>query len=417
MAAITTGSLPLPEHAMDRTTPSSAQTRIAEPHLDFFPLASLPEDVLPNIFSRLPDSGLFALPSVCRQFLHATRPVLRDRAARALHEALAFQGEQRWTRVLDVLRKYSAGIEDREWRAFLQTVEAQDQGSAALMQLALLAPAVSKGNASLRQRTQSLPLNLDESAIAKFRKLVKGAQTDPWMGRITGAVIAGRWQQTLVDNRTTGAACTQMQRDRHLFRDWSDVIDQLIKLPLANQMQALPQLASRPNDTLNLWTTFNHFRQTHLLHMAASNVKSPRQMLGVVEAAAYFNMLNSAYGLSQNAGEADTLGQKFIKRDMHLLVSRWLQDGMPVGPWREEASEVALCLFYILGWGRTENTTRAQFGKQLIDAGFITRRECADFNRHVPEQRGSFYKDVQAWVARNRMLPADERPAPSCTVS
>lgn len=402
---------------MDRITLSNAQPGTAEPRLDYFPLASLPDDVVPNIISRLPDPGLFALSSVCRQFSHATRPVLRDRAACALHEALAFKGEQRWTRVLDVLRKYPEGIEDREWRAFLQTVEAQDQGSAVLMQLALLAPAVSKANASLRQRTQPLTLDLDESAMARFRELVQGAETNPWMGRIAGAVIAGRWQQTLVDNRTTGTACTQRQRDRYLSSAWSAVIDKLTKLPLVNQMQALPQLASRPTDALNLWVTFDNFRQTHLQRMAASSVKSPRQTLGALEAAAYFNMLNSAYELSQNAGVADTLGQTFVRRDTHLLVSRWLQDGMPVGPWRQEASEVALCLFYLLGWGRTENTTRAQFGKQLIDAGFITRRECADFNRHVPEQRASSCKDVQAWLGRNRRLPADERPAPACTVS
>jgi hypothetical protein len=49
-----------------------------------FDMAALPDDILPNIFSRLPAPEVFGLSQVSKRFLHCSRPVMRDWALREL---------------------------------------------------------------------------------------------------------------------------------------------------------------------------------------------------------------------------------------------------------------------------------------------------------------------------------------------
>jgi hypothetical protein len=113
---------------MDRASLTTSTPDIVQASWNISHSLPLPDDVLPNIYSRLPTPELFALASVSKQVQHSIQPLLRDAAEQRLG-AFSFSPRDLEKSVRDLvalLRIAGRHISDEAWTNFLQKAEASN---------------------------------------------------------------------------------------------------------------------------------------------------------------------------------------------------------------------------------------------------------------------------------------------------
>jgi hypothetical protein len=360
-------------------------------------LLDIPRDVVPNIFTRLPGPALLQLAQVCKQIpMDDKRDMLKQWVGRELADIGALDGQQLWTRFLDLAINCADLVDSAGWQAFTAEAEKRRPGQAMLLGLAMLSHG--KGMDRDLAAPGSQPFGAAEKQA--LLALLTDADKERWMGKAAAAVIAGRWLQ-VVDQRaqTPGSAPgdTALRETAVLFST----------LPLAGQIDVMPFLECGDNDGGQASGVFAGICRIHMYKLAAQ-VFNPVSGFSLDNASRSYLAKLSSMHRPEHAHEE----MKVAKDLLRQILRESLGKGMAIGPWREQAPELALCLFLALAWNPKGWAMDQDLGKQLVDRKFITKRECQAFSEHVAKGKGSYFDTVQRWLALNR-----GRKAPSsCAV-
>ena len=381
----------------------SGLSAIPERHPVSSPLASLPDDVLPNIFSRLPGPELFALPSICRRVLQSTRPIFRDWAASELHATLKLEGPQRWNRLLEVLRNGAQHIAPNAWQNFLKA--ANDAGlNCKLIQLALLAPDVARKDAGIRQITESLPLDLDKPTLEALAQLAADAADDPMLEPITTRIIAGGFFHLMHAER---------ERVSNFEAKWLWLEKCMRTLHPFQQMEILLQLRPSEQDCESKKLAFDELLAAHLdaLLKNEGSASDPFNFSCFIRSeanVAYFRMMSTAYTMKPSPQVAPYL---------ESLLLNWLISERRIKPWRDHTAEFCNCALRVLALTiyRNEDTEIASW---MVGRKFFTPVELNDFRDKLKSRMAAsmpLEKAVSLWMDDNRAQR--NAPADACVIS
>jgi hypothetical protein len=385
---------------MDHAHATTRQARIAARQHDAFPLAALPDDVLPNVFSRLPVPEIFQLCCVSTRLLHCSRPLMREWAVGELHATREPRGELRWPRLLDVMRNGLGQLAPRYWNDWLQATKAQDQ-AAVLAQMARLAPCISGDAESAALVSSTGPLWLDRRALRELTLLAIGSRVVPWMGEAAVAIIAGAMLQ-LIRIESDGAESEVVFMHRAV--DWVRVIGCIPGLGLANQIRVLAQAAPASQDEEQVGHGLDLPWQLHVDAMRKGlRTPWPADVLQPRRTATYFRMLRRQ---AQDPRDDRRLA-------MERLLSAWFRPGFKSAPWREQPPELSECLLVAIANGPKRNVFNEILCARMVASGFIRAAEMADFTNHV-FNRCDGIDPVCEWMLDNRER---RTKATACTIS
>jgi hypothetical protein len=400
---------PVLELHMDPAHSVALAARFAvQPHDDSY-MAALPDDILPNIFSRLPAPEVFALSAVSKQFLRCSRPAIRDWAMRELAATTEGPfGEQHWKVLLDVMRNGLSHIGPEEWQAWLQAAESKDQTESkdpniVLIQMARLAPCVSGEVDSLVLVASSAGHRLGKDALRKLEWLATGSRSTPWMGEVSVAIISGTLLQLIQierereePNRHIPPACKGV---------WKRIIGCFPRLSLPNQIQVLAQVAPTGKDSWYVGSGLHTIWHGHINAMRnGGQTPWPPAILKPARTANYFRMLKREIPY----GELERV------RSIEHLLCVWLEPPSCTAPWREQPPELTECLLRAAAVGQGWPLRHDLLCKYMISSGFVTHAEMTDFSNYV-FNRGWWESDpVCEWIADNREQPVKIM---SCSIS
>lgn len=389
------------EPDMDPTHSVAALARFAPQQHTGFDLAALPDDVLPNIFSRLPAPEIFAISSVSKRFLHCSRPVMRDWALRELYATLELPSEQHWKMLFDVMRNGVRHIAPEKWQAWLQAAKLKGH-NIELIQMAQLAPCVSGEVDSLKLVANNAPLGLTKRTRRELMWLAQCSKSHPWMGDVAVAIIAGAMLQQIQTERAQTARRTFYGKRP---AGWDEIIECLRSLSLNNQIQTLAQAAPSGKDAWHVGHGIGTMWQHHIKAMTKGRrTPWPPEILKPARTANYFRMLQRqtrGWGIEP---------QRFILR----LLCAWFKPPFRFAPWREQPSELSECLLIALGYGQIWGESHDELCDDVVASGFITEAEMTDFNNCVFNHRSLDINPVHEWIADNREKAAKIN---SCTIS
>lgn len=395
---------------MIAATSKNGQPWHAEAPASLSLLLDIPRDVVPNISERLPGPDLLRLAQVCKQIpMDNKQALLKTWASQELREIGTLGGEELWTRVFALTRNCAHIIDSGDWEIFLATVESRYPGHALLLGLALLSPGQSRNSDTLEKL---VPLPVPEFgtlAAGALLALVEGAEKEPWMGKVAGAVIAGRWLQEVDQNkRTPGHAPA-----RRFFDGMAAMALLCSQLPLANQIGVLPLLECPKNDDGHSTRIFAELSKRHMLKLALHVFKKNSPDLIIANASpSYFACLASMYKSEFSQEE-----MVFARGVMKQLFTHSLEKGMTIGPWRKQMPELALCLFLAVQWNSKGRIRDEHLQKQLVDRKFMTKREYTELTRYLAEGTDCTFNKVQQWLSLNHDKQANVQPDLSCTIS
>lgn len=382
----------------------SGLSTIPERHQGSSPLASLPDDVLPNIFSRLPEPELFALPFICKSVQQSTQPILRNWAESELHATLKLEGPQRWDRLLEVLRNGAQHIRPDIWQNFLKAAKGAGL-RCGLIQLALLAPDVAKKDAKIRQITESLPLDLDEPTLEELAQLSADAADDPTLEPITTRIIAGGFFHLMHAERERGS---------NFEAKWFWLEKCMRTLDPLQQMDILLQLRPSEQDIESTRLAFDGLLATHLDALLNKEANASHHVnfscfIRSEANVAYFRMMSTAYTMKHSPQAAPYLESLFLN---------WLIREKRIRPWRENTAELCSCALRVLALTIYRNEDKAPIAGWMVERKFFTLVELNDFRDKLKSRMAAsmpLEDAVSLWMADNRAQKI--APADSCVIS
>jgi hypothetical protein len=373
---------------MDHTPAATRQARIAPWEHEVFTIAALPDDVLPNIFSRLPASQIFGLSTVSTRFLHCSRPAVRDWALGELNATLDLHGETRWQRLLDVMRNGLHRIDPAFWNAWMQAAKSRGQ-TCVLAQMARLAPSIIGEARSAELAASAAPLPLNQHAHYELQSLALWSKGNPWMGEAAVAIIAGAMCH-LIRKENDSADAKVLFMNTTL--DWIRVVECIPKLSLAHQIRVLSQVAPAARDEDQVGHGLDLPWRTHVDAMwKGLRTPWPADVQQARRTATYFRMLQRQ---ARHPGEDRRLA-------MDRLLCAWFSPAFRTAPWREQPPELSECLLIAIANGPKRNDFNEVLCARMVASGFITGAEMVAFTNHV-FNRCEGIDPVREWMLDNR---------------
>lgn len=384
---------------MIRTSSSIGQPRQAEAPAPISLLLDIPREIVPNISSRLPGPDLLKLAQVCKQIsMDAKEEMLTNWASRELCEISSLGGEQLWTRLLDLMANCGHMIATDEWNTFLARVESQHKGHAMLLRMAVFSPKVAEGDGSMEGAAQPPSPDFSGEEYKALNTVLEGARKEPWRARAGGAVFAGHWRNAVLFNRRV---------------QWKSFANLLLRLPLFTQVKIIPHLNGHNSRNGCLLEGHARLSAKHTYELL-KNFSDPMSRVDLATVSApYLRSLSEMF--VNNLNSRDHLEARLNLRKFAYCS---LVHGMAIGPWREQAPEMALFIFLALLWNPDEHPIDQELGKRLIDSGFTTRQEYLDLTKYLQKAKdGTSLNKVQNWLDLNRNKQAKEQAEPSCAIS
>ena len=386
----------------------NSQLRHAEAGAPLSLLHDIPRDVIPNVFERLPGPDLLRLAQVSKQIpMDNKQALLTEWASRELQDIGTLAGEQLWTRFFALTRNCADIIDSGDWENFLATVESQHPGHAVLLGLALLAPGKTRHSDSLEMLTALPASEFGMPASGALMALVESADKEPWMGKVAGAVIAGRWHQEVEQGKNTGDA------PGHRLFDGIAVLALLCsQLPLAHQIEVLPLLECRNNDDGRSTKVYAELSKRHMLKVGRHVFNNSPDFIFANASPSYFACLARMY-----KPEFSDDKMAYTRSVMKQIFSHSLEKGMKIGPWRKQMPELVSCLLLALHWNSKGCIGGEELKNQLVDRQFMTEHEYTEFSSYVAKAKGSDFDKVQQGLGLSRGKSAQAQPDSSCTMS
>ena len=356
-------------------------------------LLDIPRDVIPNIFTRLPDPDLLPLARVSKQL----RIMLKERVDGELQEIGSLGGEQLWTRALDLAVRYGHLIDNHAWANFLAAVESQNEGHAMLLHRAARSFEQVENIECLATLPQPAASDFSPKEYANLHTLVRGADKEPWKERASAAAIAGQWRHAVRSGKNV---------------DLMTLVSLVRQLPLLTQIRIMPRLEGHDCRDLRLMDSHVRLSKNHSEQLIASAAMQPPLPVLANANPAYLNCLSKMFVSHVNSSDHCR-----AREQLRYFVSRSISNDMPLGAWREETPELALFVLLALYWDPENQAVKTGLGKQLLDCGFITKPEYGHFVKFIAKASGDKMNRVQQWLCSNRDKPAAAESESICTIS
>jgi hypothetical protein len=333
---------------------------------------------------------------------------LKAWASRELVEISTLAGEELWTRFFALIRNCAGVIDSGDWKTFLDTVEARHAGNAILLGLALLAPGKTRQGDKLEKLTPVPRSAFGMPASGALMTLIEGAGKEAWMGKAAGAVIAGRWHQEVDHGKKWPGNAAELR-----FFDGMAVLALLCsELPLANQVDVLPSLECRDNDDGHSLGIYAELSKRHMLKVGQHVFRNSPDFIFANASPSYFACLAGMY---KPAFSHDKMA--YARRAMKEIFTHSLENGMKIGPWREQMPELALCLFLTLQCNSKGSDRDDDLEHRLVYRKFMTKHEYADLSAYVARRKNSTFNMVEEWLTMSRGKTVQAQAKPSCIIS
>ena len=359
-------------------------------------LATLPTDIFPQIFTRLPYRELPLLAQVSKQFAHFSYERMQDEGAQVLAAALPLATLQDWETLLSTLRTASPQIRPDDWNAFLKSVDIAG-ASRSLVQLLLLAPNVATENATIAVITRNMPLDplggqLDPFVRSYSRQTPKGAihiseqRTDR---EVLQLAVTGWLAHAFHHAQDQGS-----QANAHSFGASSDLpgfLAILPNLPPTVFAEALANLGAWHQEHEGIRLGVRKLVDIHLQHFMASE---QRHRFNLVFQApdrkkeSWFTMLAMTHGLGPISGNKtymETLFSEFFTvtscSEFFTVTSR----NSPAQPWREHPPAFARCALIAMALSMAAGKGRSPLGETMVECGFINKHEARRLSKKTGE--------------------------------
>ena len=383
---------------MDRTSSTSFSQNAVQALEHDSPLGMLPDDVLPNIFSRLPASDLFTLASVSKQVQHLIHALLPDATGREFRALSLHNPGDFVQRLAALLRLGSHYISNEDWTNFLQAVKGSNIDRKLVVDLMLsLAPR----DAVIRDHPDTLAISGHHSYQTnnpEFAALICAAGMKHLMReeRLGGAENA---QPIQLSNRPG------WKRLVGLFRIFSP----------ADQMNVLLQIKPRELDGENMGLAFDELVDMHLANLVKlggfSYTNPWLWQEPPAKRDAYFDILSSAYSMAPSPDRVTY----FQDSNMCLGTPPF---GLGKGPWRQHTPAHCRFVFRLLAYETRTNLaqnlkTFSNAIRNEVEFDFLTEAEFSYFTKklNVRVDQGMLLEDaVSKWIDENR-------GADSCVIS
>ena len=421
---------------MAQAVSNTARHQAAVAPAEFSLMLDIPQDVRPNIFSRLPGTAFFSLAQVCKRMRMEKNLYSKEWVSRELHEISSLVGDALWARFLDLTENCSLLINSVEWEAFLGDADLRDPGSAAALRMAGPAPKDAEAAHSPREKLgMQDAANFDVVLKAAMSYLERCVSDGQQLARMRGAVFIGCWRHiirhavacekillySLAEQIKSFSLPTQMIFMAKLDNPRSDfdladaahqfLVNSIPELPVWLQLEVTPYLGTSEKGNeigdaayCRVWE----------LHASALLEKFALQLPGVNVARASPPYLASLVRMCQRSlahPNHRLLRNAWMSVDQ--LFTRSLGAEMAIGPWREQPDELAIFLILTVACMPLKQTTATTLQNRLIECQFITEAECHELHLYADVTTHSRFTAVARWIASNR----SEKPLPVCTIS
>jgi hypothetical protein len=375
---------------MDRTSSGTATVGSVATLRDTSDPVMLPNDVLPNIFSRLPAPELFALASVSREIQTLTQPLLGDAADSELRACSPLDLQKSLQHLAALLHVAGHHISDQAWTDFLQGVEAICIDPR-LVNFLLLS--LARDDAALRKRADVVAL---ANSTMSHREI---------NGPETARLICAAGMKQLMSMERLGRVGNAMPNQLSHRRGWKQLAHLFRLFTPKNQVDVLLQLKARNSDGANIRAAFDELLATHVAGLVESGrfMLLHRSLAGEpAKRSAYFGILSDAYTMAASPDQL-TYFQQACQQTMQPT-------GIASEPWRRSGRENCNFLFRALAYeirtNLTENLKTYSFAiRRELQLFFLTGAEVNDFTKklNVRMDQGMPLEDaVSLWIDENR---------------
>lgn len=375
---------------MNSASRANAFFHAAETAVDAPGLAMLPNDVLPNIFSRLPTSELFALASVSGQMQHMVRAQLGDATRRELLRLTPTPAGDFVEPLCALLSAGAQHIAEEDWTKYLQS--AGDAGISPLLLQALLLSLATE-DAALRKH----PDTLAAASQKKYSSLING-----W-GCVVRVCAAGMKQLMRLEARRNPGDAQPVQLKNS--RGWQYLVELYQPLFPVSQLRLLLSVRPQALDREGNRRAFDGLVANHLANMLESNnffEISARVLKEPEICAAYFKLLSDACAVAP-PGSDITYFQKICGKRAGGLVS---------GHWKNDTPEHCNFVLRLLAYETLANLARDSNGGTRwsnaiwshVRPDYLSHLEFEDFSETMKDciNREMRLEDaVSLWITEN----------------
>jgi hypothetical protein len=374
---------------MDRTSSANFSQNAIQAVNHDSALMTLPSDVLPNIFSRMPVSDLFASANVSKQVQHVTQALLPEATGRELHALTLDEPRDFEDRLAVLLRVGGHHITDEDWTDFLQAVESSKIYQRLVVVLLL----------SLARQDAALRKHPGTTAIAASR--IESCQIEHSKD---ATLICAAGMKQLMHLERLGGNTTAKPIQLSTSHGWKQLVDLFKMLGSVAQVNLLLQVRPREKDGENIRLAFDELVDMHLASLVESGGFPFMDRLLWQEPpkrAAYFDILADAYTMARSPEQVSYFQEMRLGSSPHGLVS---------GPWRQDMREHCRFVFRLLAYEtRTNLDNNQDRGSNAIQRAvvpvFLGKAELKDFTAKLDVRidRGMLLEDaVDMWIEENR---------------
>jgi hypothetical protein len=381
---------------MDRTSSIGfSQNAIQSLEHDSTPV-TLPRDVLPNIFSRLPVSDLFAWASVNKQVQHSMQALLAEAAAQELRALCLDKPGDVVERLSVLLRRGGHHVSNEDWTNFLRGFPFIGQ----LLFVALL-ETLARPEAAIRRHPDTI-----ESA---HHRVHPGKFYDLKFATLHYAAVIKQLMRVERMGSIDNAKPVQPST-RH---DWKQLFDIFRIFSPSAQIELLLHVKPREMDGENSGLAFDELVAIHLDFLAKPDSFADTNRLlwqgPPAKRAAYFDILSNAYKMAR-APDQPTYFQEICLSKTYV--------GLAPKPWREDTPEHCRFVLRLLAYETRTNLVRnpktfTHAIKSQVEGSFLSWLELIDFNKTVNVR---IAQGMRLEVAVNMWID-ENRNAGSCVIS
>jgi hypothetical protein len=389
---------------MDRTSSISLSQNAIQALEHDTAMVTLPNDVLPNIYSRLPASDFFALARVSKQVQHSIQALLPEAIGQELRALSLHNSGDFVERLAVLLRLGGHHISNEDWTNFLQAVKSSDIDPRLVVVLLL---SLARQDAALRKHPDTIAISL--SPIYAYRNV------DPYRNDrskfATIICVAGMKQLMRVERLGSGNNTKPIQLSNR--PGWKRLVDLFKLLTPVDQASLLLQVKPREADGANITLSFEELVGMHLVDLVASQGFIYLDRLLWKEPGgkrnAYFDILANAYTMARSP-EHVTYFQEMDGGTLSVTLG--------LESWKIHSREHNQFVFRVLAYETRTNLSQNSrtFSNAIrseVQPDFLTEAELNDFTEklNVRVDQGMLLEDaVSMWIDENRN-------ASSCVIS
>jgi hypothetical protein len=376
-------------YLMDRTSSISFSQNAIQALDHDSALATLPSDVLPNIYSRLPASDFFALARVSKQVQHSIQTLLPEAIRHELRALSTHYSDNIVEPLAILLRLGGHHISDEDWTNFLRKCNSFiDQ-----MLAVVLLKALTRQDAAIRKHPYTIE-------IARSRIHPHNYYNLKFATMHCAAVM-----KQLMRMERMESVDNAKPFQRSTSPEWKQLGDIFRILSPAEQIDLLLQVEPREMDCENNGLAFDELVAIHLDFLAKPNSFATTDRLlwrgPPAKRAAYFDILSNAYKMARTP-EHPTYFQEIFSGKTYV--------GLAGKPWREDTPEHCRFVLRLLAYETRTNLVRnpktfAHAIKSEVEGNFLSWTELIDFNKTVNVRIGQGMRledAVNMWIDENR---------------